>query len=128
LAGVEVLSGPHENLPAVGLALVDDLRDVLVGVVEDLAKQEHGSFHWREALEQHEECHGQGVGQFSHLLGAFVQVGDDRLGQPSADIGLPASPRRAHVVDGQPGCCRQLRAVENVDVEALGAQPPGGTL
>jgi len=43
--GVKVLAGPSENLPAVGLALVDDLRDVLVGIVEHLAKQEHGSFY-----------------------------------------------------------------------------------
>jgi hypothetical protein len=87
-----VLAGPHENLPAVCLVLVDDLRDVLVGIAEDLAKQEHRSFHRREALEQHAEGHGEGIGQLSHLLGAFVQVGDDRLGQPSADTGLPASP------------------------------------
>ena len=103
LVGVEVLAGTPEDLPAVGLALVDDLGDVLVGVVEHLAKQEHGSLDRGEALEQHEEGHREGVGQLSHLLGAFVQVGHDRLGQPGADIGLPANPGRAHVVDSQPG-------------------------
>ena len=52
--------------------LSTNLRDVLVGVVEYLAKQEHGPLDRREALEQHEERHGEGVGQVSHLLGAVA--------------------------------------------------------
>ena len=39
---LDVVTGAHRELPARGLALADDLGDVVVAVVEHLAQQEHG--------------------------------------------------------------------------------------
>ena len=47
----------RRDLPHVVLALVDDLRDLVVSVVEHVAQQQHRALLGREGLEQHEERH-----------------------------------------------------------------------
>ena len=58
----------------------------------------------RELLQQHEEGGGEGVGQLRGAGGVVrAAVGEQRLGQPVADVLLAPPPRGAELVDGQPG-------------------------
>jgi hypothetical protein len=59
LALIDVVPGPDEDLTAVRLGLAGDLRDLLVVVAEHLVQQEHRTLVRRQALEQHQEGHGQ---------------------------------------------------------------------
>jgi hypothetical protein len=61
LALVDVAPGAEEDLPAVGLGLAGDVRDLLIVVAEHLVQQEHRAFGRRQALHQDEEGHGQRV-------------------------------------------------------------------
>jgi hypothetical protein len=102
----DALAGAGEDLPAVHLGLADDPRHVRVAVPEHLAQHEHRPLHRREGLEQHEERHGQRVGQLG-VLGrprSAQSAGGhhDRLGQPVPHVHLPPHPRRTQVVDAQP--------------------------
>ena len=59
---LDVAVRPGEDLAAVVRALADDPRDLLVGVVEDLAQQEDGALDRRELLEQVQERERERVG------------------------------------------------------------------
>ena len=84
---LDVAVGPGQDLAAVRRALADDRGDLLVGVVEHLAQQEHRALDGRELLEQVQERERQRVGR----LGVPRRlVGHDRLGQPLAGVGLAA--------------------------------------
>jgi len=62
-----VVPGAGEDLPAVRLGLADDLGDLLVVVTEHLVQQEDGALGRRQALQQDEEGHGQGIGHLRVL-------------------------------------------------------------
>ena len=102
------MPGAGEDLTAVRLGLAGDLGDLGVVVAEHLAEQEHGAFGWRQAFQQDEEGHGQGIGHLGALRGVWCGRGaqpafHDRLGQPGAHVGLTADPGGPQVADGQPG-------------------------
>jgi hypothetical protein len=59
LALIDVAPGPDEDLTAVRLGLAGDLGDLLVVVAEHLVQQEHRTLVRRQALQQHQESHGQ---------------------------------------------------------------------
>jgi hypothetical protein len=99
LLGLDLASGPDGDLTAVLLALSDHGCDLVVAVFEDLPEQEDRPLDRGEALQQHQEGHGQGVGRLG-VLGDVV--GDHRLGQPCPDVALPADPGRAQVIDAEP--------------------------
>ena len=85
LALLDVVAGAGEDLTAVRFGLAGDLGDLGVVVAEDLVEQEHGAFGGRQALQQDEEGHGQGIGHLGALRGVrgFLrsQLGrDQRLG------------------------------------------------
>jgi hypothetical protein len=111
LARVYVVPGPDGDLPAVRLGLAGDLGDLPEVVAEDLVEQEDGAFGRRQALQQDEECHGQGIGHLGALRGVLcgrrghrVQlIGDQRLWQPGTNVGFSADPGGPQVADGQPG-------------------------
>ena len=87
---VDVPVRPGEDLAAVVGALVDDPRDFVVGVVEDLAEQEDGTLDRRELLEQVQESERERVRRLSVTDRLVV---DERLGQPLARIDLAAGSR-----------------------------------
>jgi hypothetical protein len=81
LALVDVVPGAGEDLAAVRLRLAGDLGDLVIVVAEDLVQQEHGAFGGRQALEQDEEGHGQGI----RHLGTLRGVGGGRGAQLARD-------------------------------------------
>jgi hypothetical protein len=103
LSGGDALPGAGKDLPAVHLGLAGDPGHVRVGVAEHLAQHEHRPVYRGERLKQHEERHGQRVGQLG-VLGwpRPVDGHDDRLWQPVPDVRLAPHARRAQVVDSQP--------------------------
>jgi hypothetical protein len=76
LALVDVVPGAGEDLTAVRLGLAGDLGDLGVVVAEDLVEQEHGTFGRRQAFQQDQEGHGQGIGHLGALRGVVVLVHD----------------------------------------------------
>jgi hypothetical protein len=103
-----VVPGADEDLAAVRLGLAGDLGDLGVVVAEHLVQQEHGAFGRRQALQQDEEGHGQGIGHLGALRGVGCGRGgqfvrDERFGQPGAYVGLSPDPGGPQVADGQPG-------------------------
>ena len=85
LALVDVVPGAGEDLAAVRLGLAGDLGDLGVVVAEHLVEQEHRAFGGRQAFQQDEEGHGQGIGHLGALRGVgggrgAQLVGDERLG------------------------------------------------
>jgi hypothetical protein len=139
LARVYVVPGPGGDLTAVRLGLVSDLGDLPEVIAEDLVEQEDGAFGRRQALQQDEERHGQGIGHLGALRGVLcgrrghrVQlVGDQRLGQPSADVRFPADPGGPQVTDGQPGGDRGQVGLGHFDAGAIAertGQPQEGLL
>ena len=75
LACVYVMPGPGEDLTAVRLGLAGDLGDLGVVIAEDLVEQEHGAFGRRQAFQQDEEGHGQGIGHLGALRGVGCGCG-----------------------------------------------------
>lgn len=110
---IDVLARAGQDLPAVGLALLDDRGDLLVGIVEDLAQQEDRPLDRRQRLEQHHERDRQRIGELGRLRGVALAGGDQRLGKPRAEIALAPSARGAQLVDRQPlatACATRWRA------------------
>ena len=87
-AGVDVLAGAVRDLAYGGRALVDGRRDLVVADVEDLAQHEDGALGRRERLEDEHQRHRHALGQLDVL--GHVRRGEQRLGQPGADVGLLA--------------------------------------
>jgi hypothetical protein len=99
---LHVPARPHRELAHVVLTLPDDLRDLVVRVVEHLPQEKDGALLGREALEQDEEGKGQRVGHLRLPRRILRRVGDERLGQPLAHVALAPRPRRAQLVDPEP--------------------------
>jgi hypothetical protein len=112
---LHVASRPSGDLPAVVLAPLDDLRDLLVAVVEDLAKEEHSTLDGREVLEKEQEGHGKGVGRLRMRNRVFL-FGHDRFWQPRSHVALSPHARRSQVVDRQPGRDRRQVRLRRVDL------------
>ena len=99
---MDVLAGPHGDLAAVLLGLADDPRDLVEAVVEHLAQQEDRAFDRREALQEHQEPHRERVGGLGVEGDVVLLLGQDRLGEPRADVALAPHARGPQVVDAQP--------------------------
>ena len=133
---VDVMPGAGEDLPAVRLGLAGDLGYLGVVVAEDLAEQEHGAFGGREAFQQDEESHGQGIGHLGALRGVGCGrgaqlIGNERLRQPGTHIGFTAGPGGPQVADGQPGGDRGQVCLRRGDLDAVAehaGQPQEGLL
>ena len=86
---------PERELAAVRLVLADDLGDLVEAVPEDVVEQEDRPLDRAQPLEQEQERHRQRVGLLrlrGRVGGALV--GQQRLGQPLADVRLASDPRR----------------------------------
>jgi len=131
-----MMPGTDEDLPTVRLGLAGELGYLGVVVAEDLVQQEHGAFGGREAFQQDEEGHGQGIGHLGALrrvrCGRGAQlIRDERLGQPGAHVGFPADPGGTQVADGQPGGDRGQVGLGRGDLDAVAeraGQPQEGLL
>jgi hypothetical protein len=92
----DVRARPVRDLADGGRALVDRLCDLVVFEVEHLAQHEYRPLGRRERLEHQQHRHRDTLGQLDVL--GHVGRGQQRLGQPRADVGLLAAAERA-----QPG-------------------------
>ncbi len=68
---------------------------------EDLTQDEDGAFRGGERLEDEHERHRHTLGEL-HVLG-HIRCGEQRLGQPGADVVLLAAPDGAQPVERAPG-------------------------
>ena len=100
---------PREDLPAVLLALLHDLCDLLVGVLEHLAKEEHRALDRRQRFEDQHERHRHRFGHLDLAGHRGLPFLDDGLRQPRSDVGLATGAGGSQVVDGQTG--RESREV-----------------
>ena len=98
----DMLAGPPQNLPAVGLAEPERPGNVGVVVLEDLSQQEHRALDRRESLEHHQERHRQRFVGPQDAKRIAARIGRQRLGQPFANVLLPLRARRLEMVDAQP--------------------------
>ena len=112
-------AGADVQLAAVVLAALDDLRDLAVVVVEDLAEQEDGALDRRQALQQDEERHRERVGGLGLRGGVRLGAGQERFGQPLADVLLAADARGPEVVDAE--ACHDRREVRLRRLDLLAA-------
>ena len=96
---LDVTPGAGGELAHVVLALTDDLGDLRVAVVEDVVKQQHRALLGREALEQHQHRQRERIGDLGLPRRIIDDVGDERLGQPLADVALTTGARGAQLVD-----------------------------
>ena len=101
LALADVPARSHGDLTAVLLGLADDLRDLVEAVLEHLAQQEDRALDRGEALEEHQEAHREGVGGLGVANDIVLLLGQERLGEPGADVALPSHASRTQVVDAQ---------------------------
>jgi hypothetical protein len=124
LALVHVMPGAGEDLAAVRFGLAGDLGDLPVVVGEDLVQQEHGPLGRRQALQQDQEGHGQGIGHLRTLRRIWFGARDQGLGQPGPHVGLAPHPGRLQVGDGQPGGGRGQIGLGRADAAPV-AQDPG---
>ena len=115
--------GPVQELPGIALGHVQDLGDLGVGDVEGLAQDEHGALGRRELLHQPQRRQREGVALDQAVQGIERVVGDDRLGQPRAGVGLAGDARGAQLVQGQPAHHRGEEGGRLPDLAAVGAQP-----
>ena len=99
----DMAPGATRELAHVGLALADDRRDVPVGIVKGVVQQEGCALLGAQALEQQQHRHRDRVGGLRLTRRIVAGVGDDRLGQPVADVELAPGASRAQFVDRQPG-------------------------
>ena len=82
-------------------ALVDRRRDLVVADVEGLAQHEDGALGRRERLEDEHHRHRHALGELDVL--GHVRRGEQRLGQPGADVRLLAALHGAQPVERLPG-------------------------
>ena len=121
-AFVDVLTRPPGELPHRGLGPVHDPSDLLVGLAERFAQDEHRPLERRQRLEHDEQRHLHRVGKL-HAFGR-VRFERDRLRQPRTHVGLPPPLLASEPVDREPG--RDLRQVRAriVDRSAIDVTPP----
>ena len=126
LAVRDVLLGTVEDLLAGGLGDVEDLGDLPVRVVEGLPQHVHRPLVGGQPLHEGEDrvrdrfALLSGVGRAEHRV-----PGEQRLGEPSAHVGLAPRPRGGELVEAQVGeDLRQpgLGDLDAVDVGGLPAQ------
>ena len=100
--------------------LPDDVRDLVVAVVEDIVEQEDGTLDRGEPFEQQQEGHRERVGVLGVLRGIrAARIGQERLGQPLADVALLAHPGRSQVVDREPRGDRRQVGLGRLDLRTL---------
>ena len=102
-SGVHVAPRPHRELAARRLRPPDRRRDLAEAEPEHLPQHEHRPLERAEPLEQQQGRHRHRVGQLRRPLRILVGVGEQRLGEPRPDIGLPPDAGRAQHVDRDPG-------------------------
>jgi hypothetical protein len=116
-------------LPSVRLRRTDELGDLAVAVAERLAQHVRRTLGRGEAFEQHQQGHRHRLPLGDHLERAQVvqpRAGQDRLGQPLADVRLATSASgrqlsEAEVRDG-PGQVGR-RVVHPGAISGLPAEP-----
>ena len=108
---------------AAGL-LSDGFGDLVVAEVEHLAQHEDRPLGRREGLEHQQHRHRDAVGQLDVL--GHVRRGEQRLGQPRADVGLLAAAERAQpgqrLAGGDPDQVRPL-VPDDGEIDARPPQP-----
>ena len=90
---LDVLARPARELPNVVLALADDRRDLVVAVLEYVAKQQYCTLLGRQPLKHEEHGHRERVGHLGVPGRVVLGVGQDRLGEPVARVALAALAR-----------------------------------
>ena len=120
----DVCPRPVRDLADRGRALVDGFRDLVVRQVEHLAQHEHRPLGRRERLQHQQHRHRDAVGQLDVL--GHVGRGEQRLGQPGADVGLLAAAERTQPAErlagGDPDQVCALIA-HGVEIDARPPQP-----
>jgi hypothetical protein len=121
-----VLLGTVKDLLAGGLGDVENLGDLPVRVVEGHSQHVHGPFVGGQPLQEGEDGVRDRVALFCGVVRAEHRVpGEQRLGEPSADVGLAPGPRGGELVEAQVGQDRRqpgLGDLDAVDVRGLPAQ------
>ena len=120
----DVRPRPVSDLADRGRALADRLGDLVVPEVEHVTQDEHRPLGRREGLQHQHHRHRDAVGQ-RDVLG-HIGRGEQRLGQPGADVRLSAPADRAQpderLAGGDPDQVRTL-VLHGVEVDAGPAQP-----
>src|SRR5579872_6760863 len=98
----DVLPCAAQYLSAVRLVLANYHCYLGVLVVEDFTKEEDGSFHGREPLQKDQEGHGEGFVHVGDFVWIATSPGQQRLGQPLADILFTLHAYRLQMVDAKP--------------------------
>ena len=91
-AALDLAARADRQLARCVLAAIDDLGDPVVRIVEHVAQQEHRPLLGGEALEQNQEGERERVRELGPDRWIVALGGDQRLGQPLADVRL--APRR----------------------------------
>jgi hypothetical protein len=124
LARGDVRPRPVGDLADGGGTLADGLGDLVVIQVEDLAQHEHRPLGRVKRLQHEQHRHRDAVGQFD--VGGHVGRGQQRFGQPGADVGLLAAADRPQpgqrLAGGDPDQVGAL-VTDRVEVDAGPAQP-----
>ena len=94
----DVAAGAMGDLPDRGLGLSDRLGQLAVPEVEHVAEEEHRTLGRRQRLQHQQHRRRQAVRQLEVL--GDVGRGQQRLGQPRADVLLPTPRDRAQPVEG----------------------------
>ena len=84
-----VLPRAPQQLTTVRFADAEHPGDFRVRVIENFREEKHGALDWTQALEQKEHRHRHRFIHFGDPRHVASRLGDDRLGQPLADVRLP---------------------------------------
>src|SRR5579872_1003603 len=97
--GRDVLPRAAHELPAGGLGLVEQRRDLGVVVLEDLPQEEHGALRRSQFLEHDEERHRDAVDRLDRREPLLPQI--DRLGEAIAPTLLEAGAAGVELIEAQ---------------------------
>jgi hypothetical protein len=92
-----VVTRAARDLSHGGRGLVNRVGDLPVGHVEDLTEHKHGSLGRAQRLQDGEHRHRDALGQLDVL--GDIGAGQQRLGQPLADVLLAAARQGPHLVE-----------------------------
>ena len=118
------LTGAMDHLPAIGLAMADQLGDLHVVEVERLLEQERGALLRPESLQQGQQRQRDVLGALVPVLRIGVLGNVQRLGKPGAGVGPADGTRRAQPVQAQAGGGGDQPGFRIVDSGALVAGMP----